>query len=212
MKLIKKYLSTMIAASVVILIPMVVGLLLWNRLPEQITIHWGLNNTPDGWAGKQIVVFGMPALLLAVQWVGVLLTSLDPKVKNADGKPMKLVLWLIPAISLVVCGVIYGYALGLDFNMDNVALLLVGLLFVIIGNYLPKCKQSYTVGIKIPWTLNSEENWFRTHRMAGRLWTVCGLAMMVTAFLGGFWVFMVITLVMVLVPVLYSWVLYRRGI
>ena len=63
MKLIKKYLSTMIAASVVILIPMVVGLLLWNRLPEQITIHWGLNNTPDGWAGKQIVVFGMPALL-----------------------------------------------------------------------------------------------------------------------------------------------------
>ena len=107
---------------------------------------------------------------------------------------------------------IYSAAMGMEIRVEKIMPVFLGLLFVVIGNYLPKCKQSYTVGIKIPWTLNSEENWFRTHRMAGRLWTVCGLAMMVTAFLGGFWVFMVITLVMVLVPVLYSWVLYRRGI
>ena len=213
MKLIKKYLSTMIAASVVILIPMVVGLLLWNRLPEQITIHWGLNNTPDGWAGKEIVVFGMPALLLVVQWVGVLLTSLDPKVKNADGKPMKLVLWLIPAISLVICGVIYGYALGLDLNMDNVALLLVGLLFVIIGNYLPKCKQSYTLGIKLPWTLNSEANWNATHRLGGKVWMLGGLLLTQCVFLPKNLLGVAILLILpalVLVPVVYSFVYYNR--
>ena len=213
MKLIKKYLSTMIAASAVILIPMVVGLLLWNRLPEQITIHWGLNNTPDGWAGKQIVVFGVPALLLAAQWVGVLLTSLDPKVKNADGKPMKIVLWLIPAISLVVCGVIYGYALGLDFNMDNVALLLVGMLFLIIGNYLPKCKQSYTLGIKLPWTLKSEANWNATHRFGGKVWMLGGLLLTQCVFLPKNLLGVAILVIMpalVLIPVVYSFVYYNR--
>ena len=213
MKLIKKYLSTMIAASVVILIPMVVGLLLWNRLPEQITIHWGLNNTPDGWAGKQIVVFGMPALLLAAQWVGVLLTSLDPKVKNADGKPMKLVRRLIPAISLTLCGVIYGYALGLNFNMDNVALLLVGLLFLIIGNYLPKCKQSYTQGIKLPWTLKSEANSNATHRFGGKVWMLGGLLLTQCVFLPKNLLGVAILTIMpvlVLIPVVYSFLYHKR--
>ena len=76
--MIKKYKKTLIISSLTLLIPVIVGLLLWNRLPEQIIIHWGLNNTPDGWAGKELVVFGLPVLLLAAQWVGVLLTSLDP--------------------------------------------------------------------------------------------------------------------------------------
>jgi len=90
--------------------------------------------------------------------------------------------------------------------------ILVGLTLAIIGNYLPKCKQNYTIGIKIPWTLNSEENWNRTHRFAGRLWMVCGLAIMLTGFIGGFWVFLPIVLLMVLVPFLYSYILYRRGV
>lgn len=213
MKLIKKYFSTMIAASLVILIPLVVGLLLWNRLPEQITVHWGLNNTPDGWTGKAFVVFGLPGLMLVAQWVGVLLTSLDPKVKNADGKPMKLVLWLIPAISLVVCGVIYGYALGLNFNMDNVALLLVGLLFVIIGNYLPKCKQSYTLGIKLPWTLKSEANWNATHRFGGKVWMLGGLLLTQCVFLPknllGVAIFVIMP-ALVLIPVVYSFLYHKR--
>ncbi len=213
MKLIKKYLSTMIAASVVILIPMVVGLLLWNRLPEQIATHWSFGNNPDGWTGKALVVFGLPSLMLAAQWVGVLLTSLDPKVKNADGKPMKLVLWLIPAISLVVCGVIYGYALGLNFNIDNVALLLVGLLFVIIGNYLPKCKQSYTLGIKLPWTLKSEANWNATHRFGGKVWMLGGLLLTQCVFLPKNLLGVAVLVIMpalVLVPVVYSFLYYKR--
>ena len=90
--------------------------------------------------------------------------------------------------------------------------ILMGLIFAIIGNYMPKCKQNYTIGIKIPWTLSSEENWNRTHRFAGRLWVVCGLVIILTAFLGGFELFLGIALVMALAPVLYSYALYRKGI
>lgn len=213
MRLIKKYLSTMIAASVVILIPMVLGLLLWNRLPEQITTHWGINNTPDGWTGKGIVVFGLPLLMLAVQWIGVMLTSLDPKMKDTDGKPLKIVLWLCPVLCLVVSCVIYGYALGIDLNMDNVALLVVGMLFLVIGNYLPKCKQSYTLGIKLPWTLKNEANWNATHRLGGKVWMLGGLLLMLCVFAPKNLLAIALLVILpglVLVPVVYSFVYDKR--
>ena len=87
-----------------------------------------------------------------------------------------------------------------------------GLLFAIIGNYLPKCKQNYTIGIKIPWTLHSEENWNRTHRFAGRIWVAGGLIIMLTGFYGSFVIFFSVTLLIALVPILYSFLLHRKGI
>ena len=87
----------------------------------------------------------------------------------------------------------------------------IGVLFVIIGNYLPKCKQNYTIGIKIPWTLDNEENWNKTHRFAGFLWVVCGVAIMFTGFFGGVWVFLPISFAMVLAPIIYSYLLHRKG-
>jgi len=88
----------------------------------------------------------------------------------------------------------------------------VGLVLAIVGNYLPKCKQSYTIGIKIPWTLSSEENWNRTHRFAGRIWVAGGLLLMLTGFVGGFWIFLGVVLVMVFAPCIYSYILHRKGI
>ena len=77
---------------------------------------------------------------------------------------------------------------------------------------MPKCKQNYTIGIKILWTLHSEENWNRTHRFAGRLWLVCGIVIMLTGFFGGVWAFFGITLAMIVAPVVYSYALYRKGV
>ena len=84
---------------------------------------------------------------------------------------------------------------------------------LIIGNYMPKTKQSYTMGIRLPWTLHSEENWNRTHRLAGFLWVLGGLYFIVMSFVG--WTpagFLIPLAVMVLVPTVYSYVLYKRGI
>ena len=96
--------------------------------------------------------------------------------------------------------------------MEVVMTVLIGVIFTIIGNYLPKCKQNYTIGIKIPWTLNNEENWNKTHRFAGWLWTVCGILIMLTGFFGGFRVFLPITLWMVIAPIIDSYFLHRKGL
>ena len=210
--MIKKHLKTLIITSILTLLPIVAGIYLWNTLPEQIPSHWNVNGEIDGWSSKPFFVFGLPGIMLAAQWLCVLGTAADPKKANHSDKVMHLVLWIIPVLSIVLSAMTYMTALGHTVRVEMIMPLIIGLVFTIIGNYLPKCKQSYTVGIKLPWTLSSEENWNRTHRFAGRLWLVCGLGIMLTAFIGGFWVFLPIVLVMVLVPTLYSYILYRKGI
>ena len=210
--MIKKNLKTLIVTSIIILLPILAGLIMWNQLPEQIPSHWDASGEIDGWSSKPFAVFGMPLILLAIQWLCVLGTSADPKKENHPSKVVHLVLWIIPVISILLHVLTYAVALGQTVRMEVVMPVFIGLVLAIVGNYLPKCKQNYTIGIKIPWTLNSEENWNRTHRFAGRLWLVCGLVIMLTGFFGGFWIFFVVVLLMVLAPSLYSYLLHRKGI
>ncbi len=210
--MIKKNWKTLVITTVIILLPIVAGLLLWNALPERIPSHWNVAGEIDGWSSKPFAVFGMPLLMLAFQWLCVLGTGADPKKNNHPEKILHLVLWIIPVLNIVLSAITYAVALGKEVRMEVIMPVLIGLVLAIVGNYLPKCKQNYTIGIKIPWTLNSEENWNRTHRFAGRLWLVCGIVIMLTGFLGGFWIFFGIVLVMVLAPFIYSYLLHRKGI
>lgn len=209
--MIKKNLKTLIITSVVILLPILLGVIMWDKLPEKIPMHWNAAGDVDGWASKPFGVFGMPFILLGFQWLCALVTGADPKKANHSEKVLHLVLWIIPVLQLVLFSITYITALGGDVPMDVVMSLFMGLLFVIIGNYLPKCQQNYTIGIKMSWTLNSEENWNRTHRFAGRLWVVCGLVIMVAGCFT-FWAVFAATLPMVIAPVVYSYTLHRKGI
>ena len=210
--MIKKNLKILIITSIVILLPVLAGVVLWDTLPEQIPTHWNAAGEIDGWSSKTFAIFGLPLMMLAMHWLCVLGAATDPKKANHSNKLIHLVLWIIPIISVVLFVLTYVAALGTEVRMEMVMPLLVGFVLTVVGNYLPKCKQSYTIGIKIPWTLNSEENWNLTHRFAGRLWLVCGLGIMLTAFIGGFWLFLPIVLVMVLAPCIYSYLLHRKGI
>ena len=210
--MIKKNLKTLIITTIVILLPILAGIYLWDQLPEQLPYHWNASGEVDGWCSKTIAVFGMPFLLVAIQWICALGTAADPKKANHSEKVMQLILWIVPVISIVMHTLVYMTALGTAVQVEMVMPLFIGLVFTIIGNYLPKCKQSYTIGIKIPWTLDNEENWNKTHRLAGWVWVIGGIAIMLTGFFGGFVAFFVITLVMVLVPAIYSYLLHRKGL
>jgi len=210
--MIRKNWKVLLITSAMILLPILAGLLLWDQLPERIPIHWNGAGEVDGWSGKTFVVFGIPLIMLALQWLCVLVSSADPKKENHPKKVLHLVLWIIPVLSAVLLAAAYAVALGQEVRMEVVMPVLVGLVLTIVGNYMPKCKQNYTIGIKIPWTLHSEENWNRTHRFAGRLWVVCGLLLTLTGFFGGFWAFFAIALLMVLAPFIYSYALHRKGV
>ena len=210
--MIKKNWKILVVTSLIILLPILAGVILWDQLPAQVPSHWNVAGEIDGWSSKAFAVFGMPAILLAFQWLCVLGTLADPKKKNHTEKILHLVFWIIPVLSVLLSAITYMVALGKEVRMEVIMPIFIGLVLAVVGNYLPKCKQNYTIGIKIPWTLNSEENWNRTHRFAGRLWVVCGLVIMLTGFLGGFWIFFGVVLLMVLVPFVYSYMLHRKGV
>ena len=211
--MIKKNIKALVISSIVILLPMAAGLLLWDKLPQQFVTHWGVDGQPDGWAGKPMAVFGMPLLMLAVQWICVLATAADKRNQNQTAKAMNMVLWIIPVISIVSSGMIYGVACGMEFNANMLLPILMGAMFLFVGNYLPKCKCNHTIGIKLPWTVSNEENWNATHRLGGRVWVAAGVLMIACAFLPGNWTAILVLLiaaVAVAVPTVYSYVYYRK--
>lgn len=208
--MIKKHIKTIIITSILILAPMLVGIILWDKLPAQVPTHFDFNNQPDSYSSKAFAVFGMPLLMLALHIVCVLATKLDPKMKGINDKVFALVLYIIPAVSLLICAVIYPVALGKEIRVGLIAILFMGLIFTVTGNYLPKCKPSYTVGIKLPWTLEDSENWNKTHALAGKLWFAGGLIIIATSFLESPVIFFTITAALVLVPTVYSFTLYKN--
>ena len=203
--------KTLVVTSIVILVPISVGCLLWSKLPDMIPTHFGMDGTPNGWSSKPFTVFGIPIFLLGVHWLNLGITSQDPKYENINDKLYALIVWLCPAISLLLMITCYGKCLGWKVNIARYVMIGTGSIFMVIGNYLPKCKQNYTVGIKLPWTLDSEENWNHTHRLAGYVWIVGGICIIINAFLEWEWLFMVIVTVMVLVPMVYSVLYYKKN-
>jgi len=210
--MIKKNLRVLIITSLVILLPVLLGVILWNKLPQQMPIHWNASGEVDGWSSKAFAVFGMPLVMLAVQWLCVCVTQTDPKKKNHSEKMLWLVFWIVPVIGNVIFAFTYAAALGREVPVEILLPVLLGVGLVVIGNYMPKCRQNYTIGIKLPWTLSSEENWNKTHRLAGWVWVIGGLVMMASGFVAGFWLALAVTLLMALIPMIYSYVLHRKGV
>lgn len=209
--MIKRNKGTLILTTVILLLPMVIGLILWNKLPEQVPMHWNVSGEVDGWGSRGMLVFGMPLFLIGIQWLCALATAFDPKNKDLKGKLAQLVLWICPFVSLLVHTLIYAKILGYDLRVEIIIPLTMGLLFMVVGNYLPKCRQNSTIGIKLPWTLKSEDNWNKTHRLAGLVWVFGGALLMATAVFGSLILLFVVTVVMVLAPTVYSYCLYRRN-
>lgn len=204
----------LIITSIIILLPIIIGLILWNKLPDKLPTHWNAEGVVDGWSSKIFAVFGLPLFLFVVHWVCILASCADPKRQNYSDKILWLVFWICPVISALGGVLIYGTALGMEFKVDKIMLALMGIMFIVIGNYLPKCKQNYTMGIKLPWTLNDEENWNRTHRMGGKLWVACGFVMLFCMLLSSeimFVVMMSVTFIAVIIPTVYSYLLYKKS-
>ena len=213
--MLKENKRTWIITNIVVVLPVLIGVIFWNRLPDVMATHFGMNNAANGFSNKAVAVFGLPVFLLVVHWLCAFATACDPKTQNISSKMYRLVLWIAPVISLVVAAVMYPMNLGYQMDITFYMVLFVGTLFVVIGNYLPKARQNYTIGIRIPWTLANEENWNRTNHLAGYLWMIGGIVMIficLTQIVGVEWLIGVL-LIMVLVPSIYSyWLHTQKGL
>ena len=210
--MLKENKRTMIITSIVTLLPILAGIILWKRLPDTMATHFGADNNANGFSSKAFAVFGLPCFLLAVHWVCAAVTARDPRKQNISPKMYSLILWCIPLISLIMNSVTYFYNLGWPVDIAFVCQLLVSAVLIVVGNYLPKARQNYTIGIKLPWTLANEENWNCTHRLAGFLWVLSGVLLAVLTLCRAFrpgWLIGIFILDVV-IPFAYSYWLHAR--
>ena len=206
----KKISKLTVITTLITLLPIALGIALYDRLPEVVATHWNIHNRPDGWSSRAMAAFGIPCIMAALTLVcGGATDRLQSE--GVPKRVLALCRWIIPVLSLILVPVMLYSAMGVSFDMGRIVCSILGIMFIIIGNYLPKCRRNGVVGIKIPWTLSSDENWDKTHRFAGFVWIVCGAA----AIVGG-WTKPVVAIValvaMILLPVVYSGILKHKGI
>lgn len=199
-----EYFKWNVITTLLCLVPIIIGVLFYSKLPDQVPVHFNANNQPNGYASRAFAVFCIPLLLAVLQVIICVIAELDPKRRNASKNMQILSRWIIPATSIFVHIVILVASLNQEFDLSMVVNLFIGFLFLIVGNLLPKCKYNYTIGIKLPTTLGSEENWNKTHRLAGFVWVIASLVIILFSFINATAYTWIPIVVMIAIPTVYS--------
>lgn len=197
--------------SILILLPSLVGCVFWNQLPEEIPTHFNLLGQADGYNHKMSAIFGLPTLMFLMHWLLLFIMIKDPKSSNISSKIQLLIYGIIPFVSCLTMISIYGESLGYSMMSGLLAQIFMGVLMIGIGNYLPKTRKNYIIGIRLSWTLENDENWRKTHRLAGKIWVLGGLLLFLNSFvqLYVYWVFFLTLFFVVIIPSVYSYQLSK---
>lgn len=207
--------NTLITVTVLIVLSTLAGLLLWNRLPDPMASHWGMNDQVNGTIDKFWGVFLLPLIVLGMAALFLLIPSIDPLKANIakfrDSFNALIVLIMIFIIYLY--GLTLAWNLGYTgFRMSSAMLPALGLLFIFLGSLIQKSKRNFFIGIRTPWTLSSDTVWDETHRMGGPLFKLSGLLAFIGIFFPtyAFWFLFVPLMGSATFLIIYSYVLFKR--
>ncbi|MEN1938618.1 SdpI family protein [Paenibacillus sp. 102] len=187
----------------------------WPHLPNTIATHWN-GGTADGFSSKLTGMMSMVGIMIGCYVFLNVLQKIDPKKENYEKFSKALMMINNGLLVVLFIGNIDIITNGLGHNLfiNQVPELIVGILFLVIGNYLPQCKPNFFVGMRNPWTLSNEEVWRKTHRFSGKVFVALGLMMIVSIALPADWrSYMMLTMILIAVVLtnLYSYILYKRG-
>ena len=201
--------------AAIALLPLIYLLIIWNELPAVVPTHWNIKGEIDDYGSKATMIM-IPLLLPCLIYVLLLIIpAIDPKGKLSKmGNKLYTFKFLMTTfMSLLAMWILYSTKKQSTGNLNTI-LIAIGLLFLILGNYFKTIQPNYFVGIRTPWALENEMNWKATHKLAGKLWFAGGLLIMLMGFIlrakTNFIVLMCITAVLVFVPVVYSYLFYRK--
>lgn len=199
----------------VMLVPLSYLFLTWQELPDRVPIHFNLKGEADDWGSKNFLVGLILFMTLGMNLLLLIIPNIDPKDKLAHmgNKYHQLRLLLALFMAALAVFLVYSAKAG---NLENTNFinLLIGALFIAFGNYFQAIKPNYFIGIRTPWTLESETVWRKTHRLGGRLWMLGGAVMCLSALLNDpnlrMVVFIATAAIVVLIPVVYSFIEQRK--
>ncbi len=173
-----------IISMIITALEFIAAIVLFPYLPEQIPIHWNISGAVDGSAGKEFI-FALPVLSLVLTLLFHWAPRITPKGENIE-KSGKIYPGLMVLLSLLMAALLTITAVtafGISVPTTEIIFAILGILMLFIGNYMPKVKPNYVLGIRLPWTLSSEVVWVKTHRFSGWVFLVIGLLFLVGIFL-----------------------------
>ena len=193
----------------------VFSLAVYSRLPERVPVHWGVSGEPDRYGSRLEGAFLVPAIMAAVFVFMRWLPSIDPRAANIEKfrDTYDVAVLVVMAFMTAIHVLMLGVSLGWPVNITTVVLVGLGLLFVVVGNVLPRARSNFVFGIRTPWTLSSDAVWARTNRVGGYTMVAAGLLTVAAAFVArplGVVIALASMFIAALTPIVYSYVLWSR--
>jgi uncharacterized membrane protein len=199
-----------------IALPFIYLATIYNSLPQEVPIHFNWRGEADDWADKTMLFLLPAGLGLFIYFLMLIVPSIDPKrkIQEMGSKYFSFRLILTIFFSILSIYLIYVTKEG-SLQNPNILVSLIGLLFIMMGNYFQTVRPNYFIGIRTPWTLENEQVWKKTHRLAGKIWVAGGVVIMILGFLlsnvtAMLIAFFSIVFIIVLIPVVYSYLEFQK--
>jgi uncharacterized membrane protein len=185
------------------------------HLPAEVPIHWDFNGRADGFASPFMAMLTSVGIMVLLYVSMAFLPKIDPRKKNYQYffKSYQLVLNVLLAVLFLLNLMVILNGVGYSVPIAGMAPVIVGVIFMVLGNYLPQIRSNFFIGVRTPWTLSNEKVWKKTHRLTAKLFFFGGLAMMATILLPeatGNVILMVIIAITVMIPYVYSYLIFRK--
>lgn len=199
----------------IVLLPFIYLAYVWNDLPNKVPLHWNIKGEIDRYGDKSELIL-IPILLpLLVYAIFSVVPKIDPKKKlnKMGGKLLALKFLLTTFMSILALFIIYS-AKNQTLTNPNYIVLFIGLLYLTLGNYFKTIKANYFIGIRTPWTLEDETVWNETHKLAGKMWFIGGLVIVISSLVlesqPNFLLFIGITIIIAIIPIAYSYIKFQN--
>lgn len=206
--------NTAIAITALSLLMLAAGILLSARMPAQMATHWNSAGQPDGYGGAFTALYLLPLMTLGLGLMILFLPAIDPLKRNIAlfRKEWNGMVLVFAVFMAWVHGASLAWNLGLRINMSLMLMPAMGLLFFYIAWLLPRSRRNWFLGIRTPWTLSSDTVWEKTHRLGSWCFAIAGVIVLASLLMGeqGFLLMMPALLIAALIPVVYSYLLYRE--
>ena len=167
----------LIITGLICLIPIIFGVILYDQLPEQMAVHFGVNNEPNSFAPKEFALFGIPIFMFALQVFCCIFSDFMEE-KKQNKKYITIYKWIIPIIEMVVYLTMLAYGAGIELDMRMIVCITLGIVFTLVGNYMPKTEPN-----KLQMNYIRADFWKKIKRPAGYFFVIIGLAFIISAFL-----------------------------
>jgi len=176
-------------AWVLVMLSWAVAFLVLPHLPASVPIHWNLYGQADGFAGRFAGAFGVPAVLSLTMALLIVLPRFDTVQASLASFRENYAILILATVSLFFCieVITLMIARGIELPVITIIPILIGLLFIVLGSIMPNIGRNTIMGIRLPWTLESDEVWKKTHEHGGPVFMAAGMLTVLGSLVAGIW-------------------------